>query len=126
MGEIGKNLYLYEYDDTIVLVDCGLAFPDETTPGVDIIIPDISYLRERRAMVKAVLITHAHEDHIGALPHILPELAGVPVYASTLWAHRQQVTRAEERQPASASQPRRPGRDRSLLDRAVPNRSLDP
>ena len=84
MGEIGKNLYLYEYDDTIVLVDCGLAFPDETTPGVDIIIPDISYLRERRAMVKAVLITHAHEDHIGALPHILPELAGVPVYASTL------------------------------------------
>ena len=84
MGEIGKNLYLYEYDDTILLVDCGLAFPDETTPGVDIIIPDISYLRERRAMVKAVLITHAHEDHIGALPHVLPELAGVPVYASTL------------------------------------------
>lgn len=84
MGEIGKNLYLYEYQDTIILVDCGLAFPDETTLGVDIIIPDISYLRARRSAVKAVLITHGHEDHVGALPHILPELPGVPVYASTL------------------------------------------
>ncbi len=84
MGEIGKNLYLYEYEDTIILVDCGLAFPDETTLGVDIIIPDISYLRARRSAVKAVLITHGHEDHVGALPHILPELPGVPVYASTL------------------------------------------
>jgi ribonuclease J len=84
MGEIGKNLYLYEYDDTILLVDCGLAFPDETTPGVDIIIPDISYLVANRARVKGVLVTHAHEDHIGALPHVLPDLPGVPVYASTL------------------------------------------
>jgi len=84
MGEIGKNLYLYEYQETIILVDCGLAFPDETTLGVDIIIPDISYLRERKQAVKAVLITHGHEDHVGALPHILPELPGVPVYASTL------------------------------------------
>lgn len=84
MGEIGKNLYLYEYDDTILLVDCGLAFPDETTPGVDIIIPDTAYLAANRARVKGVLVTHAHEDHIGALPHILPELPGVPVYASTL------------------------------------------
>jgi len=84
MGEIGKNLYLYEYQETIILVDCGLAFPDETTLGVDIIIPDITYLRERKSAVKAVLITHGHEDHVGALPHILPELPGVPVYASTL------------------------------------------
>lgn len=84
MGEIGKNLYLYEYQDTIILVDCGLAFPDETTLGVDIIIPDISYLRDRKSAVKAVLITHGHEDHVGALPHILPALPGVPVYASTL------------------------------------------
>ena len=84
MEEIGKNLYVYEYDDEIILVDCGLAFPDETTLGVDIIIPDVSYLRERKRMVKAVVITHAHEDHIGALPHVLPEFPGVPVYASTL------------------------------------------
>lgn len=84
MGEIGKNLYLYEYQETIILVDCGLAFPDETTLGVDIIIPDITYLRERKNAVKAVLITHGHEDHVGALPHILPDLPGVPVYASTL------------------------------------------
>lgn len=84
MGEIGKNCYLYEYDDTILLVDCGLAFPDETTPGVDIIIPDTSYLAGKISQVKGILITHAHEDHIGALAHILPELPGVPVYASTL------------------------------------------
>jgi ribonuclease J len=84
MGEIGKNLYVYEYGDEIILVDCGLAFPDETTLGVDIIIPDVTYLRERKRQVKAVVITHAHEDHIGALPHILPEFPGVPVYASTL------------------------------------------
>ena len=84
MAEIGKNLYVYEFGDEIILVDCGLAFPDETTLGVDIIIPDVTYLRERKRQVKAVVITHAHEDHIGALPHILPEFPGVPVYASTL------------------------------------------
>lgn len=84
MGEIGKNCYLYEYGDDIVLVDAGLAFPDEATPGVDIIIPDLSYLAGRIKNVRGILVTHAHEDHIGALPHLLPELPGVPVYASTL------------------------------------------
>mgnify|MGYP003339475129 CR=1 FL=1 len=84
MGEIGKNCYLYEYGDDILLVDAGLAFPDEATPGVDIIIPDLSYLAGRIKNVRGILVTHAHEDHIGALPHLLPELPGVPVYASTL------------------------------------------
>ena len=84
IGEIGKNMTVFEFDDEIILVDCGLAFPDEEMYGIDIVIPDISYLRGRREKVKAVVITHAHEDHIGALPYVLPEFPGVPVYASTL------------------------------------------
>jgi ribonuclease J len=84
VGEIGKNMYVFEYGDEIVVIDCGLMFPDEEMFGIDLVIPDISYLRERRANVKAFLITHAHEDHVGGLPYILPEFPGVPVYASTL------------------------------------------
>jgi len=84
VGEIGKNMYVFEYGDDIVVIDCGLMFPDEEMFGIDLVIPDISYLKERRANVKAFLITHAHEDHVGGLPYILPEFPGVPVYASTL------------------------------------------
>ena len=84
VGEIGKNCYVFEYGDEIVVVDCGLMFPDEEMFGIDLVIPDVAYLRERRDRVKAFLITHAHEDHVGGLPYVLPEFPGVPVYASTL------------------------------------------
>ncbi len=84
MGEIGKNMYVFEYGDEIVVVDCGLMFPDEEMFGIDLVVPDVTYLRERRGNVKAFLITHAHEDHVGGLPYVLPEFPGVPVYASTL------------------------------------------
>src|SRR5215204_516685 len=84
VGEIGKNMYVFEYRDEIVVIDCGLMFPDEEMFGIDLVIPDITYLKERRANVKAFVITHAHEDHVGALPYVLPEFPGVPVYASTL------------------------------------------
>ena len=84
VGEIGKNMYVFEYGDDIVVVDCGLMFPDEEMFGIDLVIPDITYLRDRKANVKAFLITHAHEDHVGGLPYILPEFPGVPIYASTL------------------------------------------
>jgi ribonuclease J len=84
VGEIGKNMTVFEYGDEIVVVDCGLMFPDEEMFGVDFVVPDVTYLRERQDMVKAFLITHAHEDHIGGLPYILPYFPGVPVYASTL------------------------------------------
>jgi ribonuclease J len=84
VGEIGKNMYVYEYGDEIVVIDCGLMFPEEEMFGVDFVVPDVTYLRERRDKVKAFLITHAHEDHVGGLPYVLPDFPGVPVYASTL------------------------------------------
>jgi ribonuclease J len=84
VGEIGKNMYVFEYGDEIVVIDCGLMFPEEEMPGIDFVVPDITYLKNRRHMVKAFLITHAHEDHVGGLPYILPEFPGVPIYASTL------------------------------------------
>jgi ribonuclease J len=84
VGEIGKSLMVFEWDDEIVVVDCGLMFPEEEMYGIDLVVPDVTYLRERREKVKAFLITHAHEDHVGGLPYVLPGFPGVPVYASTL------------------------------------------
>ena len=84
VGEIGKNCYVFEYGDDIVVIDCGLMFPDEEMFGIDLVIPDVTYLKENRSKVKAFLITHAHEDHVGALPYVLPEFPGVPVYATKL------------------------------------------
>ena len=83
LGEIGKNMMVLECGEDIVVVDCGIQFPTEDMPGVDLIIPDISYLLERSHRVRAVLITHGHEDHIGALPFVLAQL-NVPVYAPKL------------------------------------------
>ena len=84
VGEIGKNMTVFEYGDEIIVVDCGLMFPDEEMFGIDLVVPDVTYLKERSSNVKAFVITHAHEDHVGGLPYVLPNFPGVPVYASTL------------------------------------------
>jgi len=81
--DVTKNMYIYEYGDDILIVDCGLGFPDSEMLGVDVVIPDVSYLEKNRERVKGILITHGHEDHIGALPYILPKL-NVPVFAAPL------------------------------------------
>ena len=83
LGEIGKNMMLLEYDKDIIVIDCGVLFPEEDMPGVSLVLPDISYLVERRSQIKGILITHGHEDHTGALPFVLPQLK-VPVYAPRL------------------------------------------
>ena len=83
LEQIGMNITAFRYEDSIIVVDCGLAFPDDDMLGIDLVIPDITYLQENIDKVKGFVITHGHEDHIGALPYILHEL-NVPVYATRL------------------------------------------
>jgi len=83
LGAIGKNMMALEFGPDIVIIDAGILFPEENMPGVDFAIPDITYLIDNKEKVKALLITHGHEDHIGAIPYILPEL-NIPIYASRL------------------------------------------
>jgi len=84
-GEIGKNMTVYEYGDDIIIVDCGIMFPRGDMLGVDFIIPNISYLEERKDKIRGIVFTHGHEDHIGAIPYIWPKLQA-PIYATKLTA----------------------------------------
>lgn len=83
VGEIGKNMTVLEYANSIIVIDCGVMFPKENMPGIDLVIPDVTYLLEKKQKVKAFFITHGHEDHIGALPYVLPNFE-VPVFATKL------------------------------------------
>ena len=85
LGEIGKNMTAFEYGSDIIVVDCGMGFPDEDMYGVDVVLPDISYLRNNAARIRGLILTHGHEDHIGAVPYVLREL-DIPIYTTPLTA----------------------------------------
>lgn len=83
VGEIGKNMMALEYGNDIIVIDCGATFPSDDMPGIDLVVPDVTYLKENKDKIKGILITHGHEDHIGAIPYVLDEISA-PVYGSRL------------------------------------------
>ena len=83
LEQIGMNITAFEYEDSIVVVDCGLSFPADDMLGIDLVIPDVTYLKDNISKVKGFVITHGHEDHIGALPYVLREI-NAPIYATRL------------------------------------------
>ena len=83
LNEIGKNITVLEYENDIIVVDCGLGFPDEDMPGIDLVIPDISYLEANKERIRGIVLTHGHEDHIGAIPYVLREI-NPPIYGTKL------------------------------------------
>ena len=85
LGEIGKNMTAFEYGSDIIVVDCGMGFPDEDMYGIDVVLPDISYLKLNASRIRGIILTHGHEDHIGAVPYVLKEL-DVPIYTTPLTA----------------------------------------
>jgi ribonuclease J len=84
LGDIGRNMTVFEHAGRLLIVDCGVLFPEDSQPGVDLILPDFDFIRDRLASIDAIVLTHAHEDHIGAVPYLLRERADIPVFGSRL------------------------------------------
>ncbi|MCD7757520.1 MAG: ribonuclease J, partial [Clostridiales bacterium] len=85
LDEIGKNLTVYEYGNDIIVVDCGMGFPDNDMYGIDVVIPDVSYLIRNQSKIRGIFLTHGHEDHIGALPYVLRDI-DAPLYCTRMTA----------------------------------------
>ena len=83
IGQIGKNMMVFEYDDQLMIVDCGLMFPESDMLGIDVVIPDMNYVFERKDRVRAIVVTHGHEDHVGGLPYLMQQVKA-PLYATRL------------------------------------------
>jgi len=94
LEEIGRNMMFFEYGDEIVIIDAGLQFPEETTPGIDFIIPNTSYLESRKKNIRALIITHGHLDHIGAIPYIMEKIGNPPIYTTML--NKEMLNRRQE------------------------------
>ena len=84
LGDIGRNMTVFEHADRLLIVDCGVLFPEDAQPGVDLILPDFDFIRERLGAIDALVLTHAHEDHIGAVPYLLRERQDIPIYGTRL------------------------------------------
>jgi ribonuclease J len=116
LGEIGLNMMLFEYGQTIFVVDAGLMFPEDYMLGIDLVIPNMDYLRQSSAKVAGIVLTHGHEDHIGALPYLLREVKA-PVFGTpfTLWLVRQKLEEQDLRSFSAgihSGRPQRRGRSR--------------
>jgi len=84
LGEIGRNMTVFEYEGRLLIVDCGVLFPGDDQPGIDLILPDFSYLKDRMDDIEAIFLTHGHEDHIGAVPYLLRERSDIRIIGSQL------------------------------------------
>ena len=101
LGEIGKNMTVLEYGEDIIVIDCGIAFPDDEMPGVDLVIPDITYLEENAHKIRGILLTHGHEDHVGAIPYVLRSI-NPPIYGTRLTLGIVEKKLSEHRLPNKA------------------------
>lgn len=84
LNEIGKNITVFEYGKDIIILDCGVAFPEDDMLGIDLVIPDFTYLVKNRDKIRGLVVTHGHEDHIGSIPYLLKEMPEIPIYATKL------------------------------------------